>query len=136
MEEPVYERLDKIKDRYDAYFWENKYGGAGYVGVPKGHPFYEVDLSEVHDLVLTNEQEKLWLGLDVHGGITWSQQGDGTRDGGMENPDLWYIGWDAMHHANMAERYMKRWYGEPVTTEMLRTETQKLLDALYFQEEG
>lgn len=53
----------------------------GYVGVPKEHPLYGKDYSEMFD-------------LDVHGGLTFS--GNAERDC-LAGTDLWWFGFDCAH---------------------------------------
>ena len=48
----------------------------GYVGIPEGHKYYNVDYSDIP-----------WEGRDVHGGLTYSNLEDG----------LWWLGFDCAH---------------------------------------
>ena len=124
-EDTYYEKIPTATTGYDVYFFEHRYGGAGYVGVPVSHPLYKINLTEIQDL--TEAHSKLVMKIEVHGGITYSSMGTEER---KEDTSLWYIGWDAMHHANMLEMYAKRSYGIPVTKDFLRNETQKLANQL------
>ena len=57
----------------------------GYVGIPKGHKFHGIDYF--------NESIEHF---DVHGGITYSEDGDGVYP--VENEDnLWWFGYDCDH---------------------------------------
>jgi hypothetical protein len=51
--------------------------GNGYIGVPKGHPFYGKDYNALHELYQ----------IDIHGGLTYSEQ----------EGDYWVIGFDTAH---------------------------------------
>jgi len=86
----------------------------GYVGLPKWHPYYGKDYNEcllgcggevsdfppmkkrdIYNWNCTYEKdhpslEKL---IRVHGGLTFSQQGDGER----WDKDLWWLGFDCAH---------------------------------------
>ncbi len=59
----------------------------GYVGVPKGHPWYEQDYMDI--------------GANVHGGLTYADHCDGERichkvEPG-EDDDVWWLGFDCNH---------------------------------------
>jgi hypothetical protein len=67
----------------------------GYVGLPKGHPFYGKDYDSLPD-------------LDVHGGVTYT---DKCAEGGEDNtichvpdegePDnVWWVGFDCAHFSD------------------------------------
>ena len=73
----------------------------GYVAVPYGHPLYGVDYmagcealgpSEYtwRDSQFASPEEK----LDVHGGVTYSDGGDGYP---VDLADVWWFGFDCMH---------------------------------------
>jgi hypothetical protein len=57
----------------------------GYVGIPKEHKFWGVNYD--------GDEEIHAIAEDVHGGLTYSQQGD---DG------WWYFGFDTAHHDDFA----------------------------------
>ena len=66
----------------------------GYVGVPDGHPFYDMPDDEAQNMV------------EVHGGLTFSsfcQETDSEREGvchvpGEGEPDnVWWLGFDCAH---------------------------------------
>ena len=65
----------------------------GYVGVPKGHPHYQVDYSGL-----------LWE-YDVHGGLTYSSECAGhichTPEAGRPD-DVWWLGFDCAHLGDLA----------------------------------
>lgn len=51
----------------------------GYVGLPKGHPLYNVDYAEID--------------IDCHGGLTYASD----ELSGVDIPDTWWIGFDCAH---------------------------------------
>jgi len=51
----------------------------GYVGLPKWHPCYGRLYNDID--------------IEVHGGLTFSEQGDGER----QDKDLWWLGFDCAH---------------------------------------
>lgn len=55
----------------------------GYVGLPKWHPYYGKDYNGID--------------VEVHGGLTFSQQGDGER----WDKDLWWLGFDCAHSQDL-----------------------------------
>ena len=65
----------------------------GYVGIPKEHSFWGVSYEESH--VELSEIE-----VDVHGGITYSAEGD---DG------WWYFGFDTAHINDFAPKMVEHW---------------------------
>ena len=65
----------------------------GYVGIPKEHSFWGVSYEESH--VELSEIE-----VDVHGGITYSAEGD---DG------FWYFGFDTNHANDFAPKMVEHW---------------------------
>lgn len=73
----------------------------GYIGVPRGHPWYgNFDTDNI----------------DVHGGITYSalnlpQQDEGSQEG------YWYLGFDTAHWCNT---------NDPKDEKFMRNELQKL----------
>ena len=67
----------------------NNFGAfCGYVGIPKGHPYFE----KVGDT----------LNISVHGGITWSNY--------QEKYSHWWLGFDCAHHMDKTpqELYIDR----------------------------
>lgn len=76
----------------------------GYVGVGKDHPFYQLDYSN----------EKLW-GIDVHGGLTFSNHCYEPSDPSKKDPSkyvchlvedgeedkVWWLGFDCAHSGDM-----------------------------------
>lgn len=62
----------------------------GYVGIPPGHPWYGKGYSDLPD-------------VDVHGGVTYAEVGQGEIClGPGESDDLWWIGFDCLHHMDLA----------------------------------
>lgn len=57
----------------------------GYIGIPKGHNFYEVDYNDLHE-----EYE-----FSVHGGLTYSGWLNRVID---TDEDIWVIGFDCHHY--------------------------------------
>lgn len=55
----------------------------GYVAVPKNHVAYGKDYDH--------------LPIDVHGGLTFGQQGQKESDGKWEDSDFWWFGFDTAH---------------------------------------
>ena len=93
----------------------------GYVGLPKGHRFYEKHYDD--------------LNIDCHGGLTW---GDFWKD---QNDDLWYIGFDTAHSGDYLpfEQMFNRhrvgwsWLGENETyrdINYVRQECKNIVDQI------
>ena len=78
---------------YKCRISRNKHMGTlcGYVGIPKEHSFWGVSYEESH--VELSEIE-----VDVHGGITYSAEGD---DG------WWYFGFDTSHMDDFAPKMVE-----------------------------
>lgn len=74
--------------------------GNGYVGVPKGHPWYAVDYNEID--------------CEVHGGLTYGQFDKGSKD-----KDLFWFGFDMAHGGDTLADWPKS---------RVEAETQKLLE--------
>ena len=55
--------------------------GNGYVALPKGHKYYQVDYDDIP--------------VDVHGGLTYSQQ----------MGDYWVVGFDTAHFSDTIEKW-------------------------------
>lgn len=58
----------------------NKDWLCGYVGLPKGHKYYEKDYDRIN--------------INVHGGLTFADKGDGK----IWTAGLWWIGFDCAHY--------------------------------------
>jgi hypothetical protein len=72
---------------YECLAWFNDMGfWCGYVGVPQGHPKFEVDYNQVD--------------ADVHGGLTFS---DFIRENDSGTPGLWYFGFDCAHAGDVVK---------------------------------
>lgn len=98
----------------------------GYVGVPKGHPWYGVDymdLSYDHD-------------IDVHGGLTFGSYGDSEevsenhyyKPSHYKGNHLYWIGFDCNHYGDLAP-YMyelELLIGNYRDIDYVRREVQKL----------
>lgn len=115
--EPEYIALKTPDDtKYHAFIIHCAIGGNGYVGVTQNHPLYGKHYDDLQ-------------GFKVHGGITYSQMGDPEKRK-MERADFWY----AMHHANVDDMIANRSYGELVTQDFLRHETEGLLNEIISHE--
>lgn len=91
--------------------WSSPPGGLldGYVGVPPEHPWYGklyTDCLEREDngeCIRTPEDQ-----IDVHGGITYSDKGDGEY---LPNDNTWWFGFDCAHRGDTnktcSEEYVK-----------------------------
>ena len=74
-------------------------GGAwcGYVGVPKGHPLYEVDYGSLYEIEEINP----------HGGLAFSRHCSGDEAGIChtvepgEPDDVWWLGFDCGHYLDL-----------------------------------
>ena len=85
----------------DCRIVRNEAGGlCGYVGVPKGHPFFEKSYDDL------NEED-----INVHGGLTYSgksqdkemdyllpPQGDSTNN-------IWWLGFDCAHYGDLLPKH-------------------------------
>jgi hypothetical protein len=80
---------------YKCRIRRNEITGAlcGYVGIPKEHRFWGISYEESH--VELSEIE-----VDVHGGLTYSAEGD---DG------WWYFGFDTNHADDFAPKMVEHW---------------------------
>ena len=67
---------EKAKSRFSEFGWGN-----GYVGVTKGHPWYEVDYDEI--------------GVSIHGGLTYADHWNCETQ--KITPNIWWIGFDTSH---------------------------------------
>lgn len=60
----------------------------GYVAIPKGHPWHEMDYSDIHQM----------YELEVHGGLTYSEPCQGEICHKTKtNDEVWWIGFDCAH---------------------------------------
>lgn len=91
-------------------------GGAlcGYVGVPEGHPCFEVDYSDGTSLHTVDDD---YNHIDVHGGLTFSDfcadTDDESRDvchvPGPGEPDrVWWLGFNCAHCYDLSPKYASR----------------------------
>jgi len=73
------------KGKYVCRLHRSPYGGSwcGYVGVPLGHPIYEIDYNYIEDM---------YPDLNVHGGLTYS---DFRHEWAKDN--IWFVGFDTAH---------------------------------------
>jgi hypothetical protein len=55
----------------------------GYVGLPKGHPYYGLHYSDM-------------MSVNVHGGITFAGKGDGS----LRAKKYWWVGFDTGHYSD------------------------------------
>lgn len=72
--------------------------GNGYVGVPKGHPWYDVDYCDID--------------CEVHGGLTYGQFQDKVKN-------VFWVGFDTAHLGDSLAQWPKH---------RVEAETQKLLE--------
>lgn len=76
---------------FDCLLSRNPWSGAwcGYVGVPPGHPSYEIS----YDLIM----------VDVHGGLTYGSKCSGNicHKTQLESDSLYWLGFDCMHWGDM-----------------------------------
>jgi hypothetical protein len=95
-------------------------GGAlcGYVGVPKGHPWFEVDYDNVRVARREDEDETFADWPQVHGGLTFASKcHTGAGDEGVchvpypgRPDDVWWLGFDCAHSDDVSPLY-DREYG-------------------------
>lgn len=88
----------------------------GYVGLPKDHP----DWNKGYDNV----------GVSVHGGLTFSQQGE-EGDENFPNPDLWWFGFDTAHSGDWR---LGSSYGHKWTLEEMIAETEKMATGFAYRD--
>ena len=93
----------KILRRADWYPDHTSGWGNGYVGVPKEHPLYGVDYSDVP-----------WAKMDVHEGLTYSRKADSRIK--FRDKSLWVFGFDTAHYGDT----LKTWPRKRVLEETLR----------------
>lgn len=101
-------RNDEYREQAQKYGFLLKCGYAnGYVAIPKNHPLYGVDYSEIEDLV------------NIHGGITFSAPSEKCKQVWVTDkieyldkdiPDgYWVFGFDTMHFTDNEEICNKEW---------------------------
>jgi hypothetical protein len=92
-DEPDHAEWVQEPSGYKCRITRNKTTGTlcGYVGIPKGHVFWGVGYDEGND-------EADAIADDVHGGLTYSQEGD---DG------WWYFGFDTAHSVDFTPKIME-----------------------------
>ena len=83
--------------------------GNGYVAVPSTHP--------LHLENITQEKISLVQSLDVNGGVTYNDYGDGT----YAPKDWWVFGFDTAHFGDTIEKWPK---------EAVEAETKRLFAQL------
>ena len=78
----------------------------GYVGVSKGHPWYEQD----YDACRVPENEDGDTYVEVHGGLTFASKCGPTKENGRgichvveqgEADDVWWLGFDCAHSGDL-----------------------------------
>ena len=84
--------------------------GNGYVGVPKGHPWYGLDTVFLE-------------GVSTHRGITYAEC---RLPDAAEEPGLWWVGFDTNHSGDDIESCPKEYVEEVV--ENLRMQAQRIAD--------
>jgi hypothetical protein len=87
---------------------------AGYVGLPRTHPLFGVDFSEVDE---TNAQ------ITIHGGLEFS---GATLEGGRERPEHWYFGFDCDHFDDLSLKDLQSM--DPIGVAVKRSSTYKTIE--------
>lgn len=91
----------------------------GYVGLPEGHPSFEVGCDDVKPLNPVPDSEGEWP--DVHGGLTYSRfcaETDDESHGICHLPDegephrVWWVGFDCAHSGDLSPKYAHRYADE------------------------
>lgn len=85
----------------------------GYVAVPKGHVAFGKDYDS--------------LPIDVHGGLTFGQQGQKEKDGWWGDSDLWWFGFDTAHAGDRVQSDYSR-EGHWWTLEEVISETERMAE--------
>lgn len=80
----------------------------GYVGIAKEHPLYGKDYDDFPD-------------LDVHGGVTFSEEGDGKR----WFKGYWWVGFDCAHGFDYVP------FMEERTRKLMGTKYKRISNAVY-----
>ena len=90
----------------------------GYVGVPQNHPFYGKDFID-----------EAFCELDVHGGITFAEKGDGDT----WKRGLWWIGFDCAHEGDLTPQFKLGFHDDGVYRDItyVREQTKKLAEQLH-----
>lgn len=91
--------------------------GNGYVAVPPNHSLHLGDLNKISTEAIS-ELLTLLQSLDVHGGLTYNDNGDGIN----APKDWWVFGFDTAHSGDTIEKWPK---------EAVEEETKKLLLQLF-----
>jgi hypothetical protein len=91
--------------------------GNGYVAVPPAHPLYLGSLDTVTDNELIAKKISAVGSLDVNGGITYNDFGDGKN----APKDWWVFGFDTAHFGDTIEKWPK---------EAVEAETKRLFSQL------
>lgn len=110
-----------IDERFDKIQWQDQATGlvclavrngimgnwCGYVGVPESHPAFGLHYEEVNHLAEPDEDG--YRGLQVHGGLTFSNTCDEDEQelgvchvpapGQLDR--VWWLGWDAAHGSDL-----------------------------------
>lgn len=120
----------RTADDLHAVIIRNRSSGnlCGYVGVTKSHPWHgktysstvkitddilekKIDINKISVLSLfsqslsgSNEDVRIDCLIQVHGGITYSDNGYKEY---LEEPELWYFGFDCAHHGDLCPGYMR-----------------------------
>lgn len=108
----------------------------GYVGLPKSHPYYGKHYNqcllgrERWDCTWYKDHPSLEKIIKVHGGLTFSQQGDGET----WEKDLWWLGFDCAHTGDLVpgryEKYGRTLDGVYRNMEYVKKETEQLAEQL------
>lgn len=110
---------DQLEGEYQGLRWlilRNEIQGSlcGYVGVTNKHSMWGKDGDD----------------LEVHGGITFAEEGDGQR----RSKHLWWFGFDCGHAGDLIPRFVEDFYSpkdhEYRNIEYVKKECFKLIDQL------
>lgn len=72
--------------------------GNGYVAVPPSHCIHKVDYDRLYYLLEDKPNQ-----ISIHGGLTYSNFGDGVH----APKDWWVFGFDTLHFADTIEKWPK-----------------------------
>jgi len=103
---PVGTKLTSLRNKWTLEHSLERGWGNGYVAIPPTHPAYKMDW------------DTMLYDIDVHGGITYNDFGDGIR----APKNWWVIGFDTGHYGDT----MERWSKEAVEAETKRLFCQLL----------
>lgn len=92
--------------------------GNGYVALPPTHPLHLGNLDNITNSDIIFKKITLVQNLNVHGGATYSNLGDGVK----APKDWWVIGFDTAHYGDTIENWPK---------EAVEAETKKLFCQLF-----